>query len=394
MIISPIDVIRFQACPRRYFLERTWRVIRRRPKTILDACLRSAVVALSAGGEISQVRAEARAALMAEAADPGMAVPEGSDPYQIASDLCAVLDTSLTAISMLTLLPVQSVPTVPLPANTGSASPTSTYEYAPLSLVDESGCLHRWLTVDVWDDDAATRELHSWVTAGDMAVCDAPLTLHVVVIGQQRNGRQQSPWCRAHEQPLTRRLRFLRRNGHHNGKGGERRPPIPPDWKTVWYADLAQPDPEAWVRAMCSDEIMPRLLHHPAIAEFPSEVRRQTLAQLSMVADSMARTAETLSTPLAAADDPEPAMSLPMSRAACDGMVPCPWALACYRADPAHGIATLGAYSRRGASGRGDGRRGSRDAQPHMSGIVGSRGSATTSGGDGIRTAIAEDVSL
>ncbi len=336
MIFSPLDVISFQACKRRPFLYRNWAVNRRRPKQILDACLREGVIALSTGSSVALVRDEARARLMSEAAQPGMDLPEGVDPYVVASDLAALLDTCLTAISQLTLLSLHSLPPISLEG----------HAYAPLSVADDSGSLHRWLTVDVWDDDALTRELHSWVTAGDMAVCDAPMTLHVVVIGQRRNGRQQSPWCRAHEQPIIRRLRFLRKNHHHDGKGSERRPAIPPDWKTVWYSDMPSPDPEAWVAAMHRDEITPRLLLHPSIAEFTDAVRIQTIAQLSVIADEMERTSESLQSDTS----PEPAMSLPMSRSACDGMVPCPYRWACYRPEPAEGIGEIGVYHPRSAA--------------------------------------------
>ena len=368
MIFSAIDVIRFQSCPRRWALERSWRVIRPRPKALLDACLREGVVALSAGADVGTVRSEARARFLATAADPGMAVPEGDDPYVIASDLCAVLDTSLTAVSRLTLLSLRSIPPVPL-----SQEIPCPYAYSPLSLADESGALHRWLTVDAWDDDALTRELHSWTTAADIAAADAPLTLHVIVVGARRNGRHVSPWTRAFEQPLTRRLRFQKKS-HGAAVDG---------WPMRWYADLARPDPESWVDAMIADGIMPRLILHPAIAEFPESVRRQTLDQLRALAEQMDRTARELQRgPAEQAPDqpgpPEPAMSLPMARGACHGMVECPWIGACYRPRPEYGIGALGEYSPRGATGAGSGRRGSSTAPSRSPGIAGIRASATT----------------
>ena len=387
MIISPIDVIRFQTCPRRWALEREWKVIRRRPKSIFDSCLREAVVRLSAGANPESTRAEARAQLMTEAAEPGMLLPEGAEPYVIASDLCAMLDTVLTAVSRLTLLQLDPTHTIPLP--------DSDHSYRPLSLADESGCLHRWLTVDAWDDDAATRELHSWLTAADMAVCDAPLTLHVVVIGSRRNGRQQSPWCRAALQPIRNSFRFLVPPTIHDGFRNPK--PCPEDWRRVWYADLADADPERWVDAMIKDQIMPRLLLHPAIAEFPPAVRRQTLQHLQALAEQMDRTARELrDAPAEQAPDqpgpPEPAMSLPMARSACDGMVPCPWARACYRTDAAYGIATLGGYRRRDATDP-DGSLVRKPAQLRTTGSIASRGSATTAPDDGSRTASVVDVS-
>jgi hypothetical protein len=387
MEFSAIDIIHWQACERRHFLEQSWRVNRRRPKAALDAALRHAVYTLSTGHPLPEVRAEARASLMAEAADPGLAMPEGVDPYVYASDLAAILDTVLTATSQLTLLQLTSIEPIEI---------APSYTYRPLSFADDSGCLHRWLTVDRWDDDALTRELHSWVTAADMAVCDAPLTLHVVVIGQRRGSRQHSPWCRAHEQPIIRRLRFQRTDRHqHRERGVENKPPaIPADWREVWYADLPKPDPAAWVAAMHADAVMPRLLLHPAIAEFPAQVRHQTLDQLRALADSMARTAHELRHGPAGRQPqdpgqpgpPEPAMSLPMARGACDGLVPCPFAMACYRVQPEYGIATLGAYSRRAASARDASRRESSSVQPRTSGIAGAPSPATTSDGDGSRT--------
>jgi hypothetical protein len=172
-----------------------------------------------------------------------------------------------------------------------------------------------------------------------MVMADAPMMIHVVEIGQQRNGRRHSPWARCYKHPAIANLfRFQR----PDGKGGQRKL-AGQQWRPFFYADQPKPDPEAWSDLMDADHVTPSLLHHITIAQPSARAASHVRAEILQVAMEMA----------AAAGDPP--MDHPMARAACDPVWgPCPWQTACMREEPAEGIRELGLYQIRGvgASGR------------------------------------------
>lgn len=326
MVIDGTSLTTFQSCSRRWLLDQRWRVLRWRPKSLFDSCLRAGIFAISNGADASAVIQESRTRYLEVAANPGLDVADGGDPWTIANDYCGMLSTVLTAISRTTLLTVSRVPSVRL---------TEELSWLPVSWADESGVLHRWITVDKFDDSVLCREAHGWRIFGDMAVCNAPLTLHIVEIGQQRGGRRQSPWVRAFKHPvIAGRYKFQRKDGL-----GGHRPLSGAEWKPMWYADQPRPDPATWVDMMDADAITPSLLYHPAIAQ-PS---RESASQARIQIEREGRRMLELSRLLGDAGG----MSLPMSRGACDGWVPCPFQQACYREQPAIGIPELGLYQLR-----------------------------------------------
>jgi hypothetical protein len=238
-----------------------------------------------------------------------------------------MLSTTLTAIARLTLLSLRRLPPVDL---------DNSLSWKPTAFADESGALHRWVTVDKWDEDALAREAHGWRVFGDICVVDAPLTLHVVEIGQARKGRQQSPWARAYKHPVIAGLvRFQRPDGK-----GSHRPLAGAQWKPLWYADQPQPEPGAWVDRMDADAVTPGLLHHITIRQPEPTTRQETLRQIGILGQRMRE----LELEIPPRIELETAMEVPMSRPACDGWVPCAWQAACYRDNPAEGIGSVGLY--------------------------------------------------
>lgn len=250
IMIDASQLMTYQKCRRRWLLEREWRWMKWHPKSLASHCLREGVFQLSMGRAPDEICSAAQTRYMEAAANPGLDLDRGADPYQIAKDWCAALSTVLTALSRTVLLSLHKVP------QTEIGTPDHPMAWLPLSFADDSGTLHRWLTVDAWDADAQARAVHSWHTVGDMAVCDAPMQLHVVEVGAMRNGRRQSPWCRAYRNPAyipsgpAGQIRFQR----PDGKGGWAA--LRGDkWEPVWLADLHGHDPAAWVDRMTQDGI-------------------------------------------------------------------------------------------------------------------------------------------
>lgn len=295
------QLARYQLCRRRWLLERKWTYLRWWPKALFDHCLRDGVFRLSSGDSAAEVIVGATTRYLSAAANPGLDLPPGADPYQIAGDWCAVLSTVLTSISRLTLLSLTRI--LPKPLESDYVS------WLPLSFADESGTLHRWITVDSWDADAQARAVHSWLTVGDMAICDAPMTLHVVEVGSLRNGRRISPWCRAFRHPvIAGRMRFQR----PDGKGGWRS--LRGDqWELVWLSDLHNHPPDKWVDLMEADGIISKILHHSATRQLSEESAASVRTQILQEAEAMRKLSQ----------ESEWA-EVPMNRGACDGWRPCP----------------------------------------------------------------------
>jgi hypothetical protein len=241
-----------------------------------------------------------------------------------------MLGTILTSVSRLTLLTLTMPGTIPL-ADTA---------YSLQSWSDDSGTLHRWICCDSFDDEVLAREAHSWSVIGDMVTADAPMMLHAIDIGQQRQGRRHSPWARCYRHPIIAgQCRFQR----PDGRGGWRK--LSGDkWRPLWYSDQPKPDAEAWCDLMDADGVTPSLLHHISISQ-PSRTQSARIrAEIEQVASGM-RTAF--------AEHPLPGdpMSVPMARASCDPVGgPCAWQQGCFAEDySAAGIAASGLYAIRPA---------------------------------------------
>lgn len=314
----------FQACRRRFLLNTDWRVIKWRPKALFDACLRQAIFTLARAkdADLEMAVATATSRFLETAANPGLDIPYGSNPYVIAKDWTAMLSTILPSIVRRGLTALADTPEVKLSERVG---------WKPKSWLGGDGRLHRWITVDHWGQADLSRELHSWWTLGDVAATRTAMVIHVVEIGQTRNGRRQSPWARAWKHPAmpNLRLRFRRVDG------SEFRGYAP-----FYLADQSRVDAVAWVDQMWQEKAAEPLMHDVQ-ADVPGDVAcdivtRDILAEAAAMRDLLTDRGTS------------PFHVLPMSRGACDGFVPCPWQSVCYAtqvADPS----SLGLYQRRSA---------------------------------------------
>ena len=73
-----------QACLRKVCLESEWRLTKFRPKSLFDMLLRRGILQLSANKPIQHVVAEASAAYLEKAANLGLDLLGGRDPYSAA----------------------------------------------------------------------------------------------------------------------------------------------------------------------------------------------------------------------------------------------------------------------------------------------------------------------
>jgi len=306
MILSAADLDSFQKCPRRWKIQQS-EESRWNPKALFDATFRQAVFALSNGGDKAKVTSNAITTFLEKCAKPGL--DTSHDPYTLAHDWVAVLQTSIEAISRTVLLTLKPGITVPLSAKTELNGTTRNYAelaWRCSSFEDDSGMLHRWASVSKIDADSITRELHSWAVFGDCSAVGAPMTLHLIEVGQQRNGHQHTHWCRSWRHPaIAGRFAFQQKDG--TALKGE--------WKPVWFQD-SKNEPRVWVDLMQRDNV--NLIRHLQVKQ-PTNEQAATLfrEQVILEAERMRSAPEW--------------QQIPMTRTACDFPQVCAWQALCYR---------------------------------------------------------------
>lgn len=321
MILDATSLTHRQDCARRHLLELDWFPRKWRAKHLFDFLLIRAILAISITKDPITMADEARTRFLESAANPGLDLPYGIDTYVVAKDWCAMLETIPRAIAKLSLLTIKPAGIVQLNSSTS---------WRTSSFVDDSGTLHRWLTVDRWNEDALAREMHGWHAFGDMAVLRAPMMIHAIEIGQMRKERRASPWARGWRHPSMPNVNGVHFK-HRDGSSFS-------GWTAMYLADVSHIDADDWVEAMFRDRAVESLIHHVTLNAPSDGVCDDTRQQILIEAARMDEAAMgRVSMPWSA---------VPMSRGACDNLVPCPYQMACYSENIVD-LAATGMYTRR-----------------------------------------------
>jgi len=302
MILDARSLSELQSCPRKFLLNLDYEVLHFRPKSLLDACLRVGVQRISNSEDIEAVVGDAKTRFLQAAANPGLDAPRGTDTYKLAKDYIVMLETILRVAARWGLLPLHDSPSVAL---------NSTVQWQPLAFEDANGELRRFITIDKWTDADLSRELHSWYCVGDMCATRKPMTIHVIEIGQTRNGRRASAWARGWKHPTMPNLKM--HFAHKDGSAFK-------GWLPVYLADGG--DAEEWVEQMYGEGVAQALVRTVPVAMPGEKTRLDTVWQMLQEANRAGR--------LIAERGPRRWMAQPMSRVACDGMVPCSFQSVCH----------------------------------------------------------------
>lgn len=318
-LVDASMITEFQSCRRKFLLSRKWRPLRWKLKMLSDSCLRQGIVELGNGIPIEDVISNATTRLMNTGASPGLDV-NGHDPYRMALDACAMLETILTTLSRRPLEKLTPVP---------SKQIADGVEWVFLAHQDERGELHRTITVDRLDDDRLSQELHSWYVFGDVSVAKKPMHLHVIEIGQMRDGRRHSPWVRAwqHEY-IANRIKFQRKGG--KDLQGDA-------WKPVFLADSNTWKSSAWVDAMENEGVADTLLKEISVDVPRTDHIKACIRDIKVESQQMQEWLGSVLNP----------MAVPMSRAACDVPFTCQFQAACMNPIVDIDIESLGIFKPR-----------------------------------------------
>jgi hypothetical protein len=293
MILSAPLLTNLQRCPRLVILNEGQAERRWYPKVLFDRCLREGIYRLSHGN--ANATGLAMEMFLKAAKSPGL--DSSRDPFTLAQDYIAMLQTILEAISRETILALKPGPSIIIDAD---------LTWRCMSFQDDTGTLHRWATIDKLEDAAPMAELHSWYVSGDMLAARVPMQLHLIEIGNQRHGHQHSPWCKAFKHPaVAGRFAFQKQDGR----------PLQGDWKPVWFQDSTANNAKDWVDMMERDNV--RLIRHLQLKQASEKLCARNVEHVRQEAARL----EAL---------PEDYRELPIFRPACDKPYACQWQWKCY----------------------------------------------------------------
>ena len=124
--------------------------------------------------------------------------------------------------------------------------------------------LRRLLTVDRWPEGGDPEILNSWAVQGESSIYGLPIDLMIAVIGQRRDERWISPWTRGWEHPVSRTLRFQKRDGESFG----------PTWERV-FREHFRGERQDWLDALTDDGVLPEILlvHQVPVPAHAAEIR-------------------------------------------------------------------------------------------------------------------------
>ncbi len=112
-------------------------------------------------------------------------------------------------------------------------------------LSDSGTRLRAVLIAERWDDARQLSAEHSWFYGGETAVYGMPMDLMVVIVGQRRDGRWNGPLSRGWQHPVSKDLRFRKRDGSG----------FDSNWKQVFRED-ADYSREKWLDQLTADGVL------------------------------------------------------------------------------------------------------------------------------------------
>lgn len=123
------------------------------------------------------------------------------------------------------------------------------------AFMGDSECgLRRVALVDRWDAWAQTGVENSWAVMGETAVYGVGMSIVIVEIGQLRKGRWLNPFTTGYRHPVSKTLRFRKRDGDDFGS----------TWERV-ARERDKASREEWLDAMADDGVLAESIHVHAI---------------------------------------------------------------------------------------------------------------------------------
>lgn len=246
------------ACRRRAFYAQRWMPPALRPKEILSLAVAHGLMANGDAGDA------------AEAESLRLATEIGIDTEQ--TDLLALAEhiAGLANFVAWLLRGIQPPYKRPEPISL----PDGQMWVSGAFLSQDERSLRAVKLVNRWDAWTQTALEHSWQVAGECAAYGVPMSVVVVEIGQIRKGRWSNPFTTAYRHPVSKTLRFRKRDGEEFGS----------TWEKV-FRETDKATREEWLDAMADDGVLAESLHvhlvEPVRAEEIAALAQQKLVRIS-----------------------------------------------------------------------------------------------------------------
>lgn len=138
--------------------------------------------------------------------------------------------------------------------------------------------LRRVSLVDRWDAWAQTALENSWAVMGECAAYGVGMSIVIVEIGQLRKRRWSNPFTTAYRHPVSKTLRFRKRDGDDFGS----------TWEKVWR-ERDKASREEWLDAMTEDGVLAESItvHQVEVSPRSEDIRALSERQLFRVANTV-----------------------------------------------------------------------------------------------------------
>jgi hypothetical protein len=234
------------------------------------------------------------------AQDRGLDVKMANETlYQAVINLACLADILVTAIRK--------------PDDPPWLTPDPMLAWTSSAFLDPAGtCLRRVLCVSHWNEERKLSETRSWYGLGEVCHYGLPMKMAVAIIGQMREGRRHSPWCKGLLHPSGNGLLKFKKQVRGSTEG------FKDSWKITWREEHAEIDRQKWLQAMLDDDVLRENL-------FTVDIRVPGEPEVTRIRDMVARKMEALA---ALQGLPEKQLT------GCEGPIsPCPFRVCCW-SDP------------------------------------------------------------
>lgn len=250
----PDVLMDYEICARKAFY-RFWRRQKIRPVLALTEAIKSVLTASQcedgAWGDMAGSK------LLELAASPGLDA-DSATLYACAMNYATLADILVSAIRK----PADKAWLIP--------EPIGKYE-SPCLMSPEGDKLRRLVVVSNWNDSRHFSECRNWRTMYPMAAYSLPMTLVILIIGNERNGRRHSHWTKALRHVSGHfDVRFRRRVG--NTSGGFR-----DSWTEIWREDHEEISREKWLNGLLKDDVMRDICMTAEMPALPPNQRQHYL---------------------------------------------------------------------------------------------------------------------
>lgn len=147
---------------------------------------------------------------------------------------------------------------------------TSAARWRSGAYAEPSGELRRVVLAHGWNDERHYKECHSWQTLGEVCVYNQPMTMAVIVLGENRDGRRHGVWAKGLLHPSGNgQLRFARKQYKQQG--------FKETWQPIWREEHAEISRRKWLQAMLDDDVLRHVCFTVRVEIPPAQIRDRIL---------------------------------------------------------------------------------------------------------------------